>query len=1216
VQNTKPLLAALLIAAVTPAQAQTLPAPLFATPGASDASGRAATTAWVRSQGYLSSVTSGQVAAALGFAPQRAAVFNVLDFGAVADGVTDIGPALRLIAAKLNAGTANVVLIPAGSYALNSAVVFANGAPTIEGQGYNEGATPTSGSGTWLTINAAGFVPITFSGAFARGAIVRNIAVTQVHPSQVSGWAPTNYDYVFKVLNTLGEVTFDNVLFAGVNRGIYADNSGRLLIRKVTGQFFTAGVEIDDCYDIPRIDYLHAWTYATTSPYVLAWQEAHLDTVILRRVDGIFIGDLFTFGARDALYLTSGGNGVTTKLYANSVYADFSKYAVLADGNGINGQFGKVTSQHQDFAAGGGAVVAASRGMLITGNTDQFQIAQWRSNSVGGPAIDVEGYNNRVTVSDLWANTYGVTPGDGTPAVFVADSGANAANFVQVQGTPFLQGAAPLYLYNAGVNAGRLRMPSMNAGGNDANEPRLFSNGAGNPVSLAAIGSDASVDLQLQAKSVTGSVKLQANGQTVVRVDDANSGSDDVLFRSGAGTMNLIAEGGDTNIDYFVTPKGVTGGVRLQANGSTTLRTDNPNAVADDLLVRPGASTMALTAEGTDANINLVLNPKGNGTVALGTSPTLTDNSPNVVTSAWVKGQAYLVAAPVSSVAARTGAITLTHSDVTDWISATGAFLTGITSSQVTTALGYTPTSGGITALTGDAISSGGGSASLTLATVNGSTGAFGNSTSVPTLTVNAKGLVTAASATSIPTAGASTAGLITTTAAAAAAPVQSVNGGTGAVTGLLNAAAAATTYAPKASPTFAGTVTVSGSANNATVTGAAAGNAATIAATGMDTSVDLFAVAQGSAGSVRLRANGVTVLRTDSPGAGTSDLLVRGGVGAVALTVEGAANGNLVLNPAGTGTVVIPTVATTDNSSNAASTAFVRAQGFVTSGVLQVDSFTASGAWTLNPAAKYIRAILIGCGSSGAGGATATAGTAYSGGAGGSAAEAMVIEGPAISFSSGAVTLCTAPAGGAAASAGIAGGSAVWNGHTAFGGGAPAPGAAGISAGSGGSAGYRGGGGNASGATAGSAGAGSGSAGSTGSGIGNTVAYLGGSGAGGTVASTGSGGNAIQGPAGGGGGGYMPATQVLVAGGAGGVTLDGAMPAGGATAGATGTAGGNLVMGYGSGGGGGGNNINGAGGAGGAGGVGAGGGGGGDGSTAGGTGGVGGAPLLRVVQW
>ncbi len=339
---------------------------------------------------------------------------------------------------------------------------------------------------------------------------------------------------------------------------------------------------------------------------------------------------------------------------------------------------------------------------------------------MAGPVIDLESTNAHVVVSDLWANSYGVAAGDGTPAVFAADSGTNAGNFVQVLGTPMLQGVAPLYLYNAGVNAGRLRMPSMNSVGKAVNEPRLYDNSAGNPVSVAAVGADPSIDLQLQAKSVTGSVKLQANGQTVLRADAASGGTDDVLFRSGAGTMNLVAEGGDPAIDYLLTPKGVSGGVRLQGNGLTTLRTDNPNAGDSALLVRPGTGaanlivesasasadlvlaakgptggvrlqaqgvtvvrldnpgspgtsdllvrsgnqTIALTVEDPAANANLVLNPKGLGTVALGTSPSATDNSTNVVTSAWVVGQHFLTNAPVASVAGRIGAVTLGVADV------------------------------------------------------------------------------------------------------------------------------------------------------------------------------------------------------------------------------------------------------------------------------------------------------------------------------------------------------------------------------------------------------------------------------------------------------------------------------------------------------------------------------------------------------------------------
>lgn len=75
-------------------------------------------------------------------------------------------------------------------------------------------------------------------------------------------------------------------------------------------------------------------------------------------------------------------------------------------------------------------------------------------------------------------------------------------------------------------------------------------------------------------------------------------------------------------------------------------------------------------------------------------------------------------------------------------------------------------------------------SAALTLATVNSNVGSFGSGTSVPTITVNAKGLVTAVSTTAIPTATTSVLGLASFDAAqftvtGGAVSISVVEGGT-----------------------------------------------------------------------------------------------------------------------------------------------------------------------------------------------------------------------------------------------------------------------------------------------------------------------------------------------------------------------------------------------------------------------------------------------------
>lgn len=73
-------------------------------------------------------------------------------------------------------------------------------------------------------------------------------------------------------------------------------------------------------------------------------------------------------------------------------------------------------------------------------------------------------------------------------------------------------------------------------------------------------------------------------------------------------------------------------------------------------------------------------------------------------------------------------------------------FVSGVTSSIQTQLNGKQATGNYITALTGDGTATGPGSVAFTLATVNGNVGSFGSSTAIPSFTVNAKGLITAAS--------------------------------------------------------------------------------------------------------------------------------------------------------------------------------------------------------------------------------------------------------------------------------------------------------------------------------------------------------------------------------------------------------------------------------------------------------------------------------------
>lgn len=135
---------------------------------------------------------------------------------------------------------------------------------------------------------------------------------------------------------------------------------------------------------------------------------------------------------------------------------------------------------------------------------------------------------------------------------------------------------------------------------------------------------------------------------------------------------------------------------------------------------------------GSFTNASITVNAKGLITAAsTGATTNLTDVGTDGITITNGTG-AVLGASPVTLSQHVADATHNGYLSSTDW----GTF--------------HTAATGGITSLTGDATATGPGAAALTLATVNSNVGSFGSSSNSVTLTVNAKGLITAASAASI----------------------------------------------------------------------------------------------------------------------------------------------------------------------------------------------------------------------------------------------------------------------------------------------------------------------------------------------------------------------------------------------------------------------------------------------------------------------------------
>jgi hypothetical protein len=185
---------------------------------------------------------------------------HVRDYGAKGDGAADDAPAIQAAIDDLKTRGGGTLLFGPRTYRLASPVVVEGATVRFQGAGFTEGPPPAQG--TWLLVDTPGFTPLTFRGLFARGSAVRDIAVHQVHTATISAsWAPTAYDFVVRVEDCFGGVDFDNLFLCPVNKGILCRNSGRLDIRRLRGQAFACAVEIDECYDVPRVHNVHLWPY-------------------------------------------------------------------------------------------------------------------------------------------------------------------------------------------------------------------------------------------------------------------------------------------------------------------------------------------------------------------------------------------------------------------------------------------------------------------------------------------------------------------------------------------------------------------------------------------------------------------------------------------------------------------------------------------------------------------------------------------------------------------------------------------------------------------------------------------------------------------------------------------------------------------------------------------------------------------------------------------
>ena len=541
---------------------------------------------------------------------------HVRDYGAIGNGVVDDGPAIQAAVNALKLAGGGILQFGPRIYRIASPVVINGVTVVLQGAGFTEG--PNEGNGTWLRIDQTGFTPFTFSGTMARGSIVRDIAIRQYHASPSATWAPTDYDYVFRVQDCLGAVDFENVYLVAVNRGIWCDNSGRMSIKRLRGQVFTRGVEVDRCYDICRLEHVHFWTFQTNDTNILTWQQNNQDALVFRKVDGVFLDDIFVLGARSTLRFSSSASGVTTKFYGSNIYADFSKYGVWIDGNDVEGRIANITTQGEVINAGASIPLPGAAGIQIDGSNVRVQIGNLRVDDTESNAIRVNGSNNRLDIFAFRAEYFNRL-NDGSAAIHLANVVTGTPNQVYLGTPPLLGNGNGGPLINASTNgfvasaapAGRVDRPGAMVGSQDTG---LFQPGA----ATIAVSAGGTEQMRIAAGNISMGGALGAHGLAIT-TPAGTVNQVTVLSSAAGGTPGLSATGADVNIPLALSAKNIAP-VRLNSRGNIALEV---NAVATPVnFVRingaGGSAPPQITAQGADTNVNLLLLGKGTGAVQAG----------------------------------------------------------------------------------------------------------------------------------------------------------------------------------------------------------------------------------------------------------------------------------------------------------------------------------------------------------------------------------------------------------------------------------------------------------------------------------------------------------------------------------------------------------------------------------------------------------------------
>ena len=232
----------------------------------------------------------------------KTSTWNVMDFGAVADGTTDNTAAFQKAMDTAGAAKGGVVVVPTGRFSFAGTLTIPKEV-TLRGvyayspahAGIRDKSPEKPEYGTVFLVHAgAGSEEGAPFVLLQSNAVLQGVCV--YYPDQNPETAPKAYPYAVALRGNNSGI-LDCELLNPYN-GIDASQNQRVIIRNIHGQPLHIGLYVDDIYDIGRIENVHWNPWWSMSKELFEWQKSNGVGFIFGKSDWHYVLNTFCFGYR------------------------------------------------------------------------------------------------------------------------------------------------------------------------------------------------------------------------------------------------------------------------------------------------------------------------------------------------------------------------------------------------------------------------------------------------------------------------------------------------------------------------------------------------------------------------------------------------------------------------------------------------------------------------------------------------------------------------------------------------------------------------------------------------------------------------------------------------------------------------------------------------------------------------------------------------------